>query len=599
MVQPFIPNTADAFDDIQASPESEDFEYLLLGHQRTGVLSGCAITESSPTAQTIDLAAGEVLIGGKQITVPSFPDKDVTAANGSNPRKDLISIDSSGGLVVTPGTPAAVPAAPAVPTDNIPLAILLVPTSDNDHEDAQISDKRVFLADRYVFNVKDFGATGDSTTDDTVAIQAAFDLVTTRGGGIILFPEGVYRVSDTVSKRGTQTRIIGTQPRLSRIVGDAAMTVPILEITMTQDGSHFGIENMAIEGNDSTNTGQHGIEFIVATSTDTLTQGWIKQCWIRKIGGTPVKLTNTSYVPATGAENGHGLFRFDIEENVFDASNSTADAGVDLTYCGDSVRLQKNLIRGFGIGIRLYGMTGTRLVVIRDNVITSRGGGIHITGGGLQTRIENNHVELVFTPAFAPGDACIFLQGTTEDAGNTELVTIKGNNIDAGLRFTTGIKYNIRLDRADETVIDENNMLRGDTNDIFIEANATFTRIGPANVSIDDSDFSKQDISIDNSGVGTLLGTDAAVEVSTATTLDAFAGVVNVDTSGGAVVITLPDNANHSSREYMIHRDGANTVTVNRAGSDTFSTGAISITLAADGDVLHIISIGDGVWKIL
>ena len=43
-------------------------------------------------------------------------------------------------------------------------------------------------------SVVDFGATGDGTTNDTTAIQAAIDRVEARGGGIVYFPEGTYRV---------------------------------------------------------------------------------------------------------------------------------------------------------------------------------------------------------------------------------------------------------------------------------------------------------------------------------------------------------------------------------------------------------------------
>ncbi len=195
--QPFLSNEADAFDDIQAAPESQDFEYLLLGHQRTGILSGCVVTESSPTAQTVDIALGEVMIGGEQVTVAVQLDEAVSSADGSNPRKDLISIDSTGSVVITAGTPAAVPAAPAVPADSVPLAILLVPTSDNDHEDAQISDKRIFpLGYTNQRNVKDWGAIGDGVADDTAAIQACIGVrdvgFNLSGGTEIYFPPGNY-----------------------------------------------------------------------------------------------------------------------------------------------------------------------------------------------------------------------------------------------------------------------------------------------------------------------------------------------------------------------------------------------------------------------
>ena len=45
-----------------------------------------------------------------------------------------------------------------------------------------------------VANVMDFGATGDGTTNDTVAIQAAIDSLAT-SGGTVFFPTGTYRIA--------------------------------------------------------------------------------------------------------------------------------------------------------------------------------------------------------------------------------------------------------------------------------------------------------------------------------------------------------------------------------------------------------------------
>lgn len=53
---------------------------------------------------------------------------------------------------------------------------------------------RRLLAERFaeVFNVKDFGALGDGTTEDTDAIQAAIDAAIAAGGGRVVFPDGTY-----------------------------------------------------------------------------------------------------------------------------------------------------------------------------------------------------------------------------------------------------------------------------------------------------------------------------------------------------------------------------------------------------------------------
>lgn len=44
------------------------------------------------------------------------------------------------------------------------------------------------------YNVKSYGATGDGTTDDTTAVQAAIDAAIAAGGGVVYFPRGVYAI---------------------------------------------------------------------------------------------------------------------------------------------------------------------------------------------------------------------------------------------------------------------------------------------------------------------------------------------------------------------------------------------------------------------
>src|SRR5262245_14710561 len=49
-------------------------------------------------------------------------------------------------------------------------------------------------------DIRDFGARGDGTTDDTAAIQHALD----RANGVLQFPRGNYRISRTMEIRLAQ-----------------------------------------------------------------------------------------------------------------------------------------------------------------------------------------------------------------------------------------------------------------------------------------------------------------------------------------------------------------------------------------------------------
>lgn len=84
------------------------------------------------------------------------------------------------------------------------------------------------LANRFadVFNVKDFGAVGNGTTNDTSAIQAAIDAAY---GSALFFPAGSYKITSAVNilksisiygVQGATTIILGTQNQNGFVVGD-------------------------------------------------------------------------------------------------------------------------------------------------------------------------------------------------------------------------------------------------------------------------------------------------------------------------------------------------------------------------------------------
>ncbi|WP_230986468.1 fibronectin type III domain-containing protein [Cohnella fermenti] len=54
----------------------------------------------------------------------------------------------------------------------------------------------------HVYDVTDYGATADGTTDDTASVQSAVDQAHEDGGGVVWFPDGTYRISTILLPAG-------------------------------------------------------------------------------------------------------------------------------------------------------------------------------------------------------------------------------------------------------------------------------------------------------------------------------------------------------------------------------------------------------------
>ncbi len=677
MVQPFLPNEADAFNANQAEPDSVDFEILLLGHQRTGVLSGCAVSEDPSTPDmTVDVTVGEVVETGEQITVSAQLNNTVTAADGTNPRIDLVTVNGSGTVVVTAGTAAAQPVAPAIPATSVPLAFLYVPTSDTSIADNQITDKRVFVDDLSVFNVKDFGATGDGTTDDKTAVQATIDACNVAGGGTVFFPAGTYRLITGLTTTGVDDIWYRGEGPISILDGDAGITILQLH------GSRFRVSDLAFKDGAigmQVDTGLdsyfHNLRFDDQTANGILIDGdgameqFYMDIQIRTAGVEAFKYTRTT-ITDTG-----GLYMARV--NALDDGTGT---GPGFLFTSSNVAVTPAYVSMYECISNNYVATGIKFdnvsrINIEDcqflcNSAAAVGtAALHFDDGFL---IQISRTVL-FHPQTTAGAFCLLLDGAVHEvlisgvvfdgAANTTAIgaTNAGANIVIDDHYSyvgtftndypnlvTGAGVTFAPPRSFYTRHD------GGVNDVIAIKNATDT--GQAvkyilnnfgeflikNDAFDTDLFRVTDAGIiglvggnihggtgtpegsitggvgdvfmrDDGALGTMLYYKASgagntgwrpidtgvKEESGAVTLDWEDGIVNVDTSGGAVVVTLPDVSAFTGKNYLIRRDGANTVTINRAGSDTFDTGATSIVLGKDGDVLDIISIGDGEWKIV
>jgi hypothetical protein len=121
-------------------------ESLKRGIAGVGVVSGCTPTAQGSPNMTVAIAAGICKIGTVPITVVvAAANATISTADTTNPRIDLISINSSGTIIVTAGTPAPTPVEPTLPSNSALIAQISVPANDTTISSGQIVDARIIL----------------------------------------------------------------------------------------------------------------------------------------------------------------------------------------------------------------------------------------------------------------------------------------------------------------------------------------------------------------------------------------------------------------------------------------------------------------------
>jgi hypothetical protein len=118
-------------------------------------------------------------------------------------------------------------------------------------------------------NVRDFGATGDGTTDDSAAFAAAISAVTARDGGTIYVPPGIYRTNLTISQSSVHLRGAGYTRDTGAATSGGTMlkyhtnTLPVIQIgDGTIDTRGVEVDHMTIQGGN--NAAGHGVYVVGA-----------------------------------------------------------------------------------------------------------------------------------------------------------------------------------------------------------------------------------------------------------------------------------------------------------------------------------------------
>ena len=137
-------------------------------------------------------------------------------------------------------------------------------------------------------SVKQFGAVGDGVADDTFAIQAAIDSLSTYGGGVAL-PPGRYRITAPIRMR--PNIVLQGNGGATIIQGNAANLTTLIDFDTYAAGGGI-LVGIAFDGNRANNTNSN-LTYIVASSqpnTHVLT------CVFREAPGMGLLLQGTNPV---------------------------------------------------------------------------------------------------------------------------------------------------------------------------------------------------------------------------------------------------------------------------------------------------------------
>lgn len=137
-----VPDKGEGDNNLQSIWFQEYIDVLVAGIAGIDcVLSGLAVTGGADMTPAV--AKGAVLSNRVMFAVAAA-DVTISAADGTNPRLDLIVVNSAGALAVRTGTAAANPKPAARSANDVVIGVVYVPAADTAIATTQIIDLRVF-----------------------------------------------------------------------------------------------------------------------------------------------------------------------------------------------------------------------------------------------------------------------------------------------------------------------------------------------------------------------------------------------------------------------------------------------------------------------
>jgi hypothetical protein len=273
-----------------------------------------------------------------------------------------------------------------------------------------VSTLSAYLANNAAFNVKDYGAVGNGTADDTTAIQAAITAAAAeKTGGVVLIPPGTYKTTKTLTVP-SRVSIVGFGGEASTVAPSNCdgISLGVSGDVGSVNFSDFGIVGTACttrtafksQGTSSSTDWTTGVHIHAIRVTDfqtamrfrNLHQSTIRECWFQRIniglnlsGQNMVnRIVDNTMVYDTGCGAG-------TVAGIIVAAASDYDPGRATTLHPESVHINGNFVYGFTTSIDLQNGT---YVNVMDNDIQASVTAIQFAGINAVLNIKNNHVEV-------------------------------------------------------------------------------------------------------------------------------------------------------------------------------------------------------------
>ena len=482
------------------------------------------------------------------------------------------------------------------------------------------------LAARFgqVANPLDFGAVGNGTTDDTAAIQSAVN-----SGKPVFFPPGTYLVSSAVVIPQTGVTMFA-QPFTATIKAANPFPGYIANGTVACFVSYaYSTTTPSTPGTISSDVYVDGLSFDLTAwnNTGTATNG------LSLVSVNNFSITNCfcnggmSLAQIVGCSNG-------LEQGNR-VINSYGNACFDHWGGSQNIRIIGNYLHSVGVGVAInvnandglgavahttsvFIIEGNHLfgsidldtlengapntsqfvqkIIIQGNSITSPYG-IYGRGQITDVKIIGNTIDV--TPISGNSPSYGIWSGLGSDAGSGAIGTpdsfvVTGNTI----KGFVGSTFNaIQMEGTNSVVSD--NITGGAYNLALLIGSGTYHgNIFPngaygSTVIIAEGVVSNVTAPVVQSAVDALTAT--GTNLATAFVLTSIYSSFNTVAAGTGCV--LPGNATARGQMWVVWNEGSNAMLIYALGTDTIGYSA-SYSLAA-GAVAKLVSLGDGLWRLL